>query len=120
MVKPIEKVAAERCCPPRRLRSEIPKELARVFRALADETRLEMVGLLAATDGGELCVCDIEEHFQLAQPTISHHLKVLRDAQLVSSERRASWVYYRLDRDAMAAVADVAASASGRTPARRR
>ena len=68
-----------------------------LFKALADETRLEMLGLMAAARA-ELCVCDIESHFELSQPTISHHLKVLREARLVTSERRGTWVYYSLDR----------------------
>lgn len=66
-----------------------------MFKALADDTRLEMVGLLAA-HGRELCVCDIETHFDVSQPTVSHHLRVLREAGIVSSERRGSWVYYVL------------------------
>jgi len=67
-----------------------------MFRTLADETRLEILGLLAATKES-LCVCDIESHFELSQPTISHHLKVLRDAELVVSERRGTWIYYALN-----------------------
>lgn len=55
------------------------------------------MGLLAAGNGEELCVCDIESHFELSQPTVSHHLKVLREAGLVGCERRGTWVYYWLD-----------------------
>lgn len=72
------------------------KQYARLFKALGDETRLEIVGLLAAA-GDELCVCDIETRFELSQPTISHHLRILRDAALVTAERRGTWVYYRLN-----------------------
>lgn len=70
----------------------------RLFKALADDTRLEIIAFLAAADGGELCVCDIEANFDLSQPTISHHLRLLREAHLVNSERRGTWVYYTLDR----------------------
>lgn len=67
-----------------------------LLRALADEARLEIVGRLAAT-GGAVCVCDLTRGLGLAQPTVSHHLKVLRDAGVVRSERRGTWVYYELD-----------------------
>ena len=88
--------AAEACCPaPRRLRARATKPFAALFKALADETRLEIVGLLAAK-GTELCVCDIERRFELGQPTISHHLRILRNADVVTSERRGTWVYYAL------------------------
>ena len=70
---------------------------AKLFRALGDATRLEMVGLLAASKK-ELCVCELEAHFDLGQPTVSHHLRILREAGIVSSERRGTWVYYALER----------------------
>jgi ArsR family transcriptional regulator len=71
-------------------------ELAQVFRALGDPVRLRLVSLIGARDGGEVCVCDLTSAFNLSQPTISHHLKVLREAGIVDSERRGTWVYYRL------------------------
>jgi ArsR family transcriptional regulator, arsenate/arsenite/antimonite-responsive transcriptional repressor len=93
--------AAAQCCTPRgKLRPRATKPYARLFKALSDETRLEMLGLLAAS-GTELCVCDIESHFELSQPTISHHLRLLREAGLVTSERRGTWVYYALDRNTL-------------------
>jgi ArsR family transcriptional regulator len=70
--------------------------LARVFRALGDPVRLRLVSLIGAREGGEVCVCDLTSAFDLSQPTISHHLKVLREAGLIGSERRGTWVYYRL------------------------
>jgi DNA-binding transcriptional ArsR family regulator len=76
--------------------------LAARFKALADPTRVAIVNRLAAID--ECCVCDLTEAFELAQPTISHHLKVLRDAGLVESSRRGTWAYYRLVPEAMAAL----------------
>jgi ArsR family transcriptional regulator len=68
--------------------------LAARFKALADPTRVAIVNRLAA--GNECCVCDLNAAFDLSQPTISHHLKVLRDAGLVESCRRGTWAYYRL------------------------
>lgn len=69
-------------------------ELARVFKALADPVRLRLLSLIASHEGGEACVCDLTGPFDVSQPTISHHLKVLREAGLVGSERRGTWVYY--------------------------
>ena len=68
--------------------------LATLLKALADPTRLRLVSMLAARDGGEACVCELTEPLGLTQPTISHHLKVLRDAGLVGSERQGLWAYY--------------------------
>jgi ArsR family transcriptional regulator len=70
--------------------------LAQVFRALGDPVRLRLVSLIGAHEGGEVCVCDLTTAFDLSQPTISHHLKVLREAGIIASERRGTWVYYRL------------------------
>jgi ArsR family transcriptional regulator len=82
-------------------------ELAAAFKALGDPVRLRLLSLIAAHEGGEACVCDISGAFDLTGPTISHHLKVLRQAGLVTSERRATWVYYRVRREAVALLADV-------------
>ena len=71
--------------------------LARVFKALGDPVRLRLVSLIGAHQGGEVCVCDLTTAFDLTQPTISHHLKVLREAGIITSERRGTWVYYRLE-----------------------
>jgi ArsR family transcriptional regulator, arsenate/arsenite/antimonite-responsive transcriptional repressor len=70
--------------------------LAQVFKALGDPVRLRLVSLIGAREGGEVCVCDLTSAFDLSQPTISHHLRVLREAGLIESERRGTWVYYRL------------------------
>ncbi len=70
--------------------------LAQVFKALGDPVRLRLVSLIGAHQGGEVCVCDLTTAFDLSQPTISHHLKVLREAGIITSERRGTWVYYRL------------------------
>ncbi|WP_072847143.1 ArsR/SmtB family transcription factor [Rhodococcus tukisamuensis] len=69
-------------------------DLARMFKALADPVRLRLLSLVASHAGGEACVCDISASFDLSQPTISHHLKVLREAGLLDCERRGTWVYY--------------------------
>jgi ArsR family transcriptional regulator len=89
------------CCGPatRPLEADDAELLAARFKALADPTRISIVNRLAAAD--ECCVCDLTEAFELSQPTISHHLKVLRDAGLVESARRGTWAYYRLIPDAV-------------------
>ncbi|MFD7743000.1 metalloregulator ArsR/SmtB family transcription factor [Streptomyces sp. MJM8645] len=71
-------------------------ELARVFKALGDPVRLRLLSMIASRAGGEVCVCDLTPAFDLSQPTISHHLKLLRQAGLIDCERRGTWVYYRL------------------------
>ena len=71
------------------------------MKALADPVRLRLLSEVAAHPGGEACVCDISGPIELSQPTISHHLKVLREAGLVTSERRATWVYYRVNTEAL-------------------
>ena len=73
--------------------------LAARFKALADPTRVAIVNRLAAA--GEVCVCDLNAAFDLSQPTISHHLRLLREAGLVDSTRRGTWAFYRLVPDAM-------------------
>lgn len=87
------------CSPPlvrAQLDADKAAELARVFKALGDPVRLRILSIVGAHEGGETCVCDITDVFDLTQPTISHHLKVLRDVGLLTSERRGSWIYYRL------------------------
>ena len=79
--------------------------LTHVFKALADPVRLRLLALIGAQDGGEACVCDLTAAFELTAPTISHHLKVLREAGLITGDRRGTWVYYRL---VPAALADLA------------
>ena len=86
------------CCGP--IDTTDAETLAARFKALADPTRVAIVGCLSAAD--EVCVCDLNAGFDLSQPTISHHLKILRDAGLVSATRRGTWAYYRLNPDAVA------------------
>jgi ArsR family transcriptional regulator len=87
--------------------------LAQVFKTLGDPVRLRLVSLIGARQGGEVCVCDLTSAFDLTQPTISHHLKVLREAGLIDSERRGTWVYYRLVPAALERMAAVLAAPAG-------
>ncbi len=92
---------------------ETAVELAAVFKALADPVRLRLLSAIAARAGGEACVCDLSAGIDVTQPTISHHLKVLREAGLLTSERRASWVYYRVVPHALTRLAEVLATEAG-------
>ena len=104
--------ASRACCPaslpvPDGVRDGAAR-LAPVCKALGEATRLQIAGLLARA-GDYLCACEIEAHFDLSQPTISHHLRVLRQAGLVQSERRGTWIYYRLDPAVIQAARSLAA-----------
>ena len=78
--------------------------LAKGFAALADPVRVRLLNLVANAPAGGVCVCDLVESVERSQPTVSHHLKILRDAGLVDSERRGTWMYYRPDRTAIEAL----------------
>jgi ArsR family transcriptional regulator len=80
------------------------ESLAARFKALADPARVGIVNLLSA--GDEVCVCTFTEALGLSQPTVSHHLRLLREAGLVTMEKRGTWSYYRLDAAALAALRD--------------
>jgi len=80
-----------------------------LLKALADPVRLRLMSLIASHAGGEACVCDLTPAFDVSQPTISHHLKVLHDAGLVDRERRATWVYYRARPEALTALSSLLA-----------
>ncbi|MEU4421597.1 metalloregulator ArsR/SmtB family transcription factor [Actinoplanes sp. NPDC024001] len=69
--------------------------LAVMFKALGDPVRLRLLSMIASVPSGEICVCDLSGAFPLTGPTISHHLRILREAGLVGSSRRGTWVYYR-------------------------
>ncbi|MFI0406074.1 metalloregulator ArsR/SmtB family transcription factor [Actinomadura sp. 3N508] len=95
----LEDVTAPVCCAPLSaagLGEAEAVELAAVFKALADPIRLRLLNMIASAQGGEACVCDLTVPFELTAPTISHHLKVLRQAGLIDGERRGTWVYYRV------------------------
>lgn len=82
-------------------------ELARGYKALGDPVRLRLLSLIAARAGGEVCVCDLTDAFDVTGPTISHHLRVLREAGLIDCERRGTWVYYWIVPVAMAALSEL-------------
>jgi len=94
------------CCSPRAtVQAKDLSSYATLFKALGDDIRLAILGFLAQA-GEALCVCDIENHVKdLSQPTISHHLRQLREAGLVTAERRGTWIYYAIDKTAHARLA---------------
>jgi len=95
------------CCSPlsaQPLTMEQAEQVAPLLKALADPVRLRLMSLVASHEGGEACVCDLNDAFDLSQPTISHHMKVLHEAGLVYREKRGVWVYYRARAQALAAI----------------
>ena len=95
------------CCPPlsrEPLTADQAELVAPQLKALADPVRLRLMSLVASHPGGEACVCDLNEAFELTQPTISHHLKVLHEAGLLDREKRGVWVYYRARTQALASL----------------
>ncbi len=98
------------CCPPlsaKPLTMEQAGQVAPLLKARADPVRLRLMSLVASHEGGEACVCDLNDAFDLSQPTISHHLKVLHEAGLVGlvdRDKRGVWVYYRARPQALAAI----------------
>jgi len=115
-------MAAEACCAPlvcEPLDEAEATELAPLFKAIADPVRLRLLSLIACHEGGEACVCDLTVAFDLTAPTISHHLKVLKQAGLIDSERRGTWVYYWINPSVLARMSALLspASALAGTPA---
>lgn len=101
---PVETVA---CCSPlvqEPMSVEQAEQVAPLLKAIADPVRLRLLSLVASCADQEACVCDLNEAFDLSQPTISHHLKVLHEAGLLDREKRGVWVYYRARTDALADV----------------
>jgi ArsR family transcriptional regulator, arsenate/arsenite/antimonite-responsive transcriptional repressor len=100
---------AAACCSPLVSSSALTLQQAEritpLFKALADPVRLRLVSLVAAHKGGEACVCDLNDAFDLSQPTISHHLKVLHDVGILNRAKRGTWVYYSIRADALADLA---------------
>ncbi|CAA9403716.1 MAG: Arsenical resistance operon repressor [uncultured Nocardioides sp.] len=98
------------CCVPLAREALSVDQAARIvpmLKAIADPARLRLLSLVLSHEGSEACVCDLLPHFDLSQPTISHHLKVLFEAGLVDREKRGTWVYYIARHDAMAALASL-------------
>ena len=101
------------CCSPLTrdpLSAEQAERIVPLVKALADPVRLRLLSLVASHADGEACVCDLNDAFELSQPTISHHLKLLHDAGLLDRDKRGVWVYYRLN---TAALGDLAALLGG-------
>jgi ArsR family transcriptional regulator len=102
--------AGQPCCAPiteDRIPAETAALLAPAFKALGDPVRLQLMSMIASAPDGEICVCDLTPAFTLSGPTISHHLKTLREAGLVTAERRGTWVYYRAQPGLMAQLANL-------------
>lgn len=81
-------------------------QFAALFKALSHPVRLQMLDLISQGEG-EVCVCDLERHFDLTQPTLSHHIKVLREAGLIQSEQNRVWVFHRIDPDRVRQIQNV-------------
>ena len=95
------------CCPPlsaEPLSQAQADQVAPLLKALAEPVRLRLMSLIASHPGGEACVCDLSDAFNLTQPTISHHLKVLHEAGLLDRDKRGVWVYYRARTEALASL----------------
>lgn len=100
------------CCPA--VRSERIDEsqaevLAKAFAALADPIRLRLLSHVATAQGDEVCACDLGDIVDRSQPTVSHHMKILHDAGLISREKRGLWVWYRINPDRLDALRSVLA-----------
>ena len=109
---PVEAVA---CCSPllaRPLTEEQSERIAPLLKAIADPVRLRLLSLVGAHADSEACVCDLNDAFDLSQPTISHHLKVLHEAGLLDRSKRGVWVYYRVNREALADLAALLGNAA--------
>ncbi|GAA3566040.1 hypothetical protein GCM10022197_22390 [Microlunatus spumicola] len=105
VMSPVETVA---CCSPLSREPLTPtqaEQVAPLLKALADPVRLRLMSIVASHEGGEACVCDLTDCFELSQPTISHHLKVLHAAGLLERSKRGVWVYYRVRSMALADLA---------------
>ncbi|WP_230193462.1 ArsR/SmtB family transcription factor [Streptomyces coriariae] len=103
----LDVTASLQCCQPlgrEELSAADAEKIAAMFKALSDPVRLRLFSRIAAQPGGEACVCDIQD-VGVSQPTVSHHLRKLREAGLLESERRASWVYYRVAPGVLAGMA---------------
>jgi len=97
-------------CPPLlqgALDQDDANQLAKALKTIADPARLRLLSLIQAQPTGEACVCHLTEPLGLSQPTVSHHLKVLRTAGLVERERRGSWAYYRVVPETLSTLRDI-------------
>jgi ArsR family transcriptional regulator len=113
---PVIPEEGQECCAPLACEPLSPAgagELASLFKAVADPMRLRLLSLIACHDGGESCVCDLLEAFDVTAPSVSYHLKILREAGVISSERRGTWVYYRVNPEVMARMSAVLVPPTG-------
>lgn len=97
-------VLSDACCNPVTgavIDTDAAEVLARIFKALGDPTRVRLLSLIAAHAGAEACVCDLTDPVGLSQPTVSHHLKQLVEAGLITREQRGKWAYYRVVQSAL-------------------
>ena len=111
----LDPVNALACCPPlsaQPLTQDQAEQIAPLLKALADPVRLRLMSLVASNPGGEACVCDLNDAFDLSQPTISHHLKVLHEAGLIDRDKRGVWVYYRARTEALASLGALISSSA--------
>jgi ArsR family transcriptional regulator, arsenate/arsenite/antimonite-responsive transcriptional repressor len=93
------------CCPPLltgKLTAAEATDVAALFRVLGEPARLQLLSLIAAQPSEEVCACELVESLGLSQPTVSHHLKVMYEAGLLTKERRGNWIYYRIVRERLA------------------
>ena len=103
----LDPAGAAACCSPlsaEPLSQAQAEQVAPLLKALAEPVRLRLMSLIASHPGGEACVCDLNDAFDLSQPTISHHLKVLHQAGLLERDKRGVWVYYRARTEALASL----------------
>jgi ArsR family transcriptional regulator len=113
LAEPPQTAAA--CCTPllrEPLSAGQAADLAHILKALADPTRLRLVSMVAAHDGGEACVCELTDPLGLTQPTISHHLKILVDAGIFTRDKRGKWAYYAVVPEALNALAAILTTAA--------
>ena len=109
---PVDLRTAEPCCAPlaaQRIPGDVAQVMAVAFKAIGDPVRLQLLSMIASSPTGESCVCEMTPAFSLSGPTISHHLRVLRQAALVTADRRGTLVYYRVNRDVVRQLAGVLA-----------
>ena len=107
------------CCTPlarEPMTGDQAQQVAPLLKALADPVRLRLMSMVLSHAGGEACVCDLTPAFDLSQPTISHHLKVLHEAGLLDREKRGVWVYYQARPEAMTALMSLFASVGAVSP----
>ena len=113
VLTPTETVA---CCSPllkQPLSADEATQIAPLLKALADPVRLRLLSLVASHEGGEACVCELNDAFELSQPTISHHLKVLHEVGLLDRSKRGVWVYYRVRPEALSSLSTLLGGVAG-------